>query len=302
MARNSALTRRCFLSTSTSAMLLAAPARVGAPAEYPLFVAQGSHRELGRQHGEQAAEKIKAHLDMMARSAACREKPCAAGAGIPASFRKILSAPARRNSRSCGRREDHVGRGDGGQHSRRVEPRARGRMHDVRDRPGRHLQSPDAGRPEQRHGSPAIPPLGYVLHLKPVNKPEVLTWTFGGMIGYHGMNSAGVAHFANALGGGPGPHGNAALSAEAADARMRSRGSDHALIRNRSRGLERQLRALRRPRRHSRHRGDHRRAGVLERLRSGLPGAYESLSSARDMRARKISPGAGRIRSRVWTG
>jgi isopenicillin-N N-acyltransferase-like protein len=28
-------------------------------------------------------------------------------------------------------------------------------------------------------------------------------WTFGGMIGYHGMNSAGVGHFANALGGGP---------------------------------------------------------------------------------------------------
>jgi isopenicillin-N N-acyltransferase-like protein len=49
----------------------------------------------------------------------------------------------------------------------------------------------------------AIPPLGYMLRLKPVNKPEILMWTFGGMIGYHGMNSTGVAHFANALGGGP---------------------------------------------------------------------------------------------------
>jgi predicted choloylglycine hydrolase len=28
-------------------------------------------------------------------------------------------------------------------------------------------------------------------------------WTFGGQIGYHGLNAAGVAHFANALGGGP---------------------------------------------------------------------------------------------------
>jgi len=27
--------------------------------------------------------------------------------------------------------------------------------------------------------------------------------TFGGQIGYHGMNDAGVAHFANSLGGGP---------------------------------------------------------------------------------------------------
>jgi isopenicillin-N N-acyltransferase-like protein len=49
----------------------------------------------------------------------------------------------------------------------------------------------------------AIPPLGYMLLLKPVNKPEVLMWTFGGMIGYHGMNAGGVAHFANSLGGGP---------------------------------------------------------------------------------------------------
>jgi isopenicillin-N N-acyltransferase-like protein len=46
--------------------------------------------------------------------------------------------------------------------------------------------------------------LGYVLHLKPINKPQVLMWTFGGMIGYHGMNSLGVAHFANSLfGDGP---------------------------------------------------------------------------------------------------
>ena len=41
--------------------------------------------------------------------------------------------------------------------------------------------------------------LGYILHLKPKNKPQVLIWTFGGMIGYHGMNSAGVAIFENAL-------------------------------------------------------------------------------------------------------
>jgi isopenicillin-N N-acyltransferase-like protein len=48
-----------------------------------------------------------------------------------------------------------------------------------------------------------VPPMAYVLHLQPTGKPEVLMWTFGGMIGYHGMNSAGIAHFANALGGGP---------------------------------------------------------------------------------------------------
>jgi hypothetical protein len=51
---------------------------------------------------------------------------------------------------------------------------------------------------------PAILTLRYMLHLRPVKKPEVLMWTFGGMIGYHGMNSAGVAEFDNALfGEGP---------------------------------------------------------------------------------------------------
>src|SRR6185369_14595438 len=48
-----------------------------------------------------------------------------------------------------------------------------------------------------------VPPMAYVLHLQPKDKPEVLIWTFGGMLGYHGMNSAGVAHFSNALSGGP---------------------------------------------------------------------------------------------------
>ena len=50
---------------------------------------------------------------------------------------------------------------------------------------------------------PATLPLGYVLHVKPTDKPESLMWTFGGMIGYHGINSLGVGHFANDLGGGP---------------------------------------------------------------------------------------------------
>ena len=51
-------------------------------------------------------------------------------------------------------------------------------------------------------GSEVIP-LAYILRLKPQNKPEVLTYTFGGMIAYHGFNSAGVSKFENALGGGP---------------------------------------------------------------------------------------------------
>lgn len=50
---------------------------------------------------------------------------------------------------------------------------------------------------------PEIEDFGYVLRFEPNDRPEILMWTFGGMIGYHGVNSRGVAHFANALGGGP---------------------------------------------------------------------------------------------------
>ena len=38
------------------------------PTQYRLVRAEGTHRELGRQHGEQAAEQIRAHLDHIGRS------------------------------------------------------------------------------------------------------------------------------------------------------------------------------------------------------------------------------------------
>src|SRR3989442_1045621 len=59
--------RRGFLSAASSGILLAASSKVDShgPAEYPLIRAAGSHRELGRQHGEQASDKIKAHLEQM---------------------------------------------------------------------------------------------------------------------------------------------------------------------------------------------------------------------------------------------
>src|SRR5262245_20783681 len=59
------MTRRMFLFTSAAA----AGNRSLYPAQYPLYRAQGSHLELGRQHGQQAAAKIKAHLDYISSSA-----------------------------------------------------------------------------------------------------------------------------------------------------------------------------------------------------------------------------------------
>ena len=45
--------------------------------------------------------------------------------------------------------------------------------------------------------------VGIVLRAPPARRPAMLLWTFSGQLGYHGMNSEGVAHFANALAGGP---------------------------------------------------------------------------------------------------
>src|SRR5229473_3294449 len=58
------ISRRSFLRAMAAAPCVAA-SRAGDPAQYPLFRAKGTHRELGRQHGEQAAEYIKRHLDVM---------------------------------------------------------------------------------------------------------------------------------------------------------------------------------------------------------------------------------------------
>lgn len=50
---------------------------------------------------------------------------------------------------------------------------------------------------------PEMADVGIVLHLKPTDgRPRIINFTFAGEIGYHGMNSLGVAEFANALDGG----------------------------------------------------------------------------------------------------
>src|SRR6187549_349722 len=56
--------RRTLLGTMVA--LPATANHANDPSVYPLIRAKGSHRELGRQHGEQAAEYIKRHIDVMA--------------------------------------------------------------------------------------------------------------------------------------------------------------------------------------------------------------------------------------------
>jgi hypothetical protein len=58
-------TRRAFAGALTAAIVGATPKTKGDVSEYRLILARGTHRELGRQHGEQAADQIRQHLDVM---------------------------------------------------------------------------------------------------------------------------------------------------------------------------------------------------------------------------------------------
>jgi isopenicillin-N N-acyltransferase-like protein len=197
------ISRRGFLGGIAGAAFAAAPARTGAPSEYPLFRARGTHRELGRQHGEQAAGHIKAHLDLMCSSQRLSREELRRRARR---FRPMFE-------KHCPHLLDEMtglAEGAGVMLPEAMACSIRGEASNAKQdgctayvigRSGAAQREILAGQNSDM--STEIMSLAYVLHLQPKDKPEVLIWTFGGMIGYHGMNSAGVAHFANALGGGP---------------------------------------------------------------------------------------------------
>jgi isopenicillin-N N-acyltransferase-like protein len=171
--------------------------------KYDLVRAVGTHRELGRQHGEQAVESIKMHIDYIARTQDISSEEL---------HRRALKFQPLFDKYCPHLLEEIDGLAEGA-----GVPMAEALACNIRGELGKAVdagcttyviagQSTKEGEILVGQNSDMSQPnidMGYVLHLKPTGKPQVLIWTFGGMIGYHGMNSAGVAHFANALGGGP---------------------------------------------------------------------------------------------------
>jgi len=172
---------------------------------FPIYRCHGDHRSLGRQHGEQAAEKIGAHLEFMAQSMNLSretirhralqfrplfEKHCGPLLpelkGLAEGARMSLADALAVNIRGALTRT-----GDGGCTAFAIQA--------SNTAEGSILVGQNSDM------LPVMADLAYVLHLKPDDQPEMLMWTFGGMIGYHGLNSAGVAQFANDVGGGPAP-------------------------------------------------------------------------------------------------
>ena len=198
------ISRRHMLELAGAAALAsAAPVSASEQAEYPLYKARGTHRELGRQHGEQASRQIRAHIEMM------RARPKRSDQQFKRSVAKFQpmfegycphlldemrglaegAGVTLEEAMACSIRGELAGAPTEGCTAYAIGPG------------GTTGHAPLAGQNADM-GSQMIP-LAYILHLQPQNKPEVLIWTFGGMLGYHGMNSAGVAHFSNALSGGP---------------------------------------------------------------------------------------------------
>lgn len=178
------------------------------PEHYPRFTASGSPRELGRQHGEQASRHIHGYLEFLRSALKLSAAEFAA--------RTLRFEPLFRET--CPHLlEEVAGLAEGARLARHeaLALQLRGEIGACADSAcgdgacttfvisGRGTAS---GEPliGQTSDTPAeIEEFGYVLQLLPQGKPELLMWTFGGMLGYHGVNAHGVAHFANALGGGP---------------------------------------------------------------------------------------------------
>ena len=212
MLKSGHFSRRELLGLAAGATVAAAapaesegavPLESREPAQFPFYTARGTHRELGRQHGEQAASQIRAHIEIMcAQQRMSREQLRRRAAQFQPAFDRYCPHLL----------EEMRGLGEGAAVSfeeamacnirgeLQYAPQAGCTAFAIKAK-GAAQHEMIAGQNSDM-GSEVIP-LAYVLRLQPQNKPEVLTYTFGGMLAYHGFNSAGVAKFENALGGGP---------------------------------------------------------------------------------------------------
>jgi isopenicillin-N N-acyltransferase-like protein len=170
---------------------------------YPLFEARGRALELGRQHGEQCRDRLRAFLDYLG--------------GTLKLSRAAVRARALRFlplfERHCPHLLEEIrglAEGAGVPLAEALAVQIRGELGPVQAEACTTFVVSARGTAagailigQNSDMDPELEPLAYVLRLLPDDRPAVLMWTFGGMIGYHGLNAAGVAHFANSLGGGP---------------------------------------------------------------------------------------------------
>jgi isopenicillin-N N-acyltransferase-like protein len=172
-------------------------------ASYPLFFAKGTPCELGRQHGEQARLPVRAFLDYLGHTLRLS--------------REQLQTRALRFLPLFAQHAPHLveeirglAEGAGVALAEALAVQIRGELGLLPAEGCTTFVIAAGGTAagqiligQNSDVEPELEAFAYVLRLEPAGKPAVLMWTFGGMIGYHGLNATGVAHFANSLGGGP---------------------------------------------------------------------------------------------------
>ena len=124
--------------------------------------------------------------------------------------------------------------------------------------------------------APEMEAFGVVVRVRPDDGPPVVMATFGGLVGYPGLNGEGVAHVQNALANGAWRHALPHYPPQARPAGAGVRGGLPGRLRPRPAGLLRQLRPGRRP---GADRGRRVHAGRLRRAGAGRgpPGARQPL-------------------------
>lgn len=171
---------------------------------YPFYSVSGSPRELGRSHGEQAAERIRSHLDYLASTLEISRAQLQQRA---LQFEPLFTKHCPHLLPEI----EGLAEGAGIERADALAVQIRGELGPVADEActtfviGRNgTASGEILIGQTSDTPPVIERLGYVLRLTPDDdRPAMLMWTFGGMIGYHGLNRHGISHFANSFGGGP---------------------------------------------------------------------------------------------------
>jgi len=171
---------------------------------YPLYEVSGSPRELGQQHGELARLRILGYLGYLSETLKMDERTLARRA-------TLFRGEFQRHCPELLEEIDGVAEGAGLNSGLALASQMRGELACLSDGActtfaigpratagGRILIGQTSDMPEE------IRSFAYVLRIRPDNRPAAIMWTFGGMIGYHGLNEHGVSHYANSLGGGPG--------------------------------------------------------------------------------------------------
>lgn len=181
-----------------------APAPRGEGVRYPCYKVAGAPQDLGRQHGEQAREKIARHLEVMASGLKLARPTLRQRAN---QFRPLFQ-------KHCPQLVPELqGLAEGAKISLAdaLAVNIRGALSRTADGGCTAFAVRKAGEGggvligQNSDMLPAVVDLAYVLHVQPKDRPEAVMWTFGGMVGYHGLNEHAAANFANDLGGGPRP-------------------------------------------------------------------------------------------------